>query len=38
MMGVLETDTMRLPMVAANEEERSVIRAELERRGALSAS
>ncbi|CAN5406878.1 4-hydroxy-tetrahydrodipicolinate synthase [soil metagenome] len=38
MMGVLEHDTMRLPMVSASDEERGVIRAELERRGVLSAS
>jgi 4-hydroxy-tetrahydrodipicolinate synthase len=38
MTGVLGNDVMRLPIVPANDEERGVIRAELERRGALSAS
>jgi 4-hydroxy-tetrahydrodipicolinate synthase len=38
MTGVLESDAMRLPMVAANDSERAVIRAELERRGDLSGS
>ena len=38
MTGVLENDVTRLPMVSANDSESGVIRAELERRGALSAS
>jgi 4-hydroxy-tetrahydrodipicolinate synthase len=38
MTGVLGTDSQRLPMIPANDSERRVIRAELERRGALSAA
>lgn len=38
MMGVLESDAMRLPMLSADDSERSVIRAELDRRGALSTA